>query len=934
MSKRILLYLLAPLWLFAAELCAQTTTPKSVPFVGQVYEAREEREPLGVPGAVVELYLPGDTLRTVTNSEGAFSLRKVPVGKAIIRLSHVAYEPLQEEVMVSSQFMLNLYTLRPRTVSLKEVQVAAKPPAFTMHGDTIVFHAAAFKTLLGDNAIELVKQLPGVKVSDDGTVTVSGKTVSKTYVDGKLLFGDDASTALNNLAAEEVVSISSYDQLSAVDRLSGNVTAGKERVFNIETKHKFPKVQRVKATVGAGKDFEGDRSRYLLSGSARSFSEQLSVMAEASLNNQGTSLDDESIPTDNDTSDNRESSVNLVLLRRFGNPEIGPNLRASGFVSRDKASDHSFSRRIYVPTEELQTHLYNDSTDTYRRTDTYGTGLYFTNWSDHLFSASLDFTYIRPTYESSRRTLTQMDNQQETSEVLNTTRSRNYKWSGSVNRSLYDSHRLKVKGALFGKFDKNTGEGTRLDTLSSTATTKIYQIGERGYQRDFSASLNLQFLLLDGSKKKPTSSGDKEETDASEDADEFESFEDDGPSATLDWNLSYERENDRQRNLRMELQENGTYALDSLMSEQYSRNYHHLKNSFDFRYSRGDHRLGISLGLDYARQGEDKQLYPARVLQKNFLLWSPQVTWNYGNMLQSINVVYDVQTSLPSLEQMNNRIDDANPLYLNSGNARLKPSYTHFFSASFYRMMKNNSSVDAGASVSLQTRQIASHTRFYANGGVLEDWNNYEMAAGTTFTTYENVNGGVSVNANAGYDTDLSPLRSTLRLGVNFNFSRDVGYVEEVLNHTYGQTYSLNLNLRSNFSRNYRVNLLTYSSLRKNYATVGDLANTFSQRVELTSENNFTDWLFFHLGGNYQTTKSYHGNHFSDHQWVLNSRVGVRLLKQRARISLSGFDLLNKSSHFSWTTTDNYQSEAWTTTHGRFWLLTFGYLFNSSASSR
>ena len=81
----------------------------------------------------------------------------------------------------------------------------------TVKGDTLVYNAVAVRTFEGDETIKIVEQLPGVLTSENG-VSVMGKDISRTYVDGKLIFGSDPRAALQNLLANDVLKIRVYDE--------------------------------------------------------------------------------------------------------------------------------------------------------------------------------------------------------------------------------------------------------------------------------------------------------------------------------------------------------------------------------------------------------------------------------------------------------------------------------------------------------------------------------------------------------------------------------------------------------------------------------------------------------------------------------------------------------------------------------------------------
>lgn len=87
----------------------------------------------------------------------------------------------------------------------------AEVPVLTVKGDTLVYNAVAVRTFDGDEPIKIVEQLPGVLTSENG-VSVMGKDISRTYVDGKLIFGSDPRAALQNLLANDVLKIRVYDE--------------------------------------------------------------------------------------------------------------------------------------------------------------------------------------------------------------------------------------------------------------------------------------------------------------------------------------------------------------------------------------------------------------------------------------------------------------------------------------------------------------------------------------------------------------------------------------------------------------------------------------------------------------------------------------------------------------------------------------------------
>ncbi|MBR6246545.1 MAG: hypothetical protein IKR15_04225, partial [Bacteroidales bacterium] len=119
---------------------------------------------------------------------------------------------------------------KPQEIAAAYASAEAKP--VTHKGDTVIFNAAAVRTMEGDYAVEILRQMPGVEIKD-GSIYVNGEKVRRTYVNGILLFGDDPSSALTNILAEEVTTIKAYDEMAIEDRRRGALHGQKEKVLDV-----------------------------------------------------------------------------------------------------------------------------------------------------------------------------------------------------------------------------------------------------------------------------------------------------------------------------------------------------------------------------------------------------------------------------------------------------------------------------------------------------------------------------------------------------------------------------------------------------------------------------------------------------------------------------------------------------------------------------
>ena len=125
--------------------------------------------------------------------------------------------------------------LEPSAILLNELEVIAKAKRFTIRGDTILFHPEAFHLEEGARLQELIEQLPGVSVNENG-LSWNGRPV-KVVMNGKDIFGGSA--IIKNLPAETVETIKAYDKASELSKRTGKDDGDKDMVLDLKIKPGF-----------------------------------------------------------------------------------------------------------------------------------------------------------------------------------------------------------------------------------------------------------------------------------------------------------------------------------------------------------------------------------------------------------------------------------------------------------------------------------------------------------------------------------------------------------------------------------------------------------------------------------------------------------------------------------------------------------------------
>ena len=136
-------------------------------------------------GASVLLMTPGDTLLRITDSRGAFRFESVRDSSVRLRIGYLGYRGTTRNVSTTAGTnRIDTVFLGEIPISLGEIVVQGRRPLMSERGDTIVYHAENVRVLPGDEALQIVRGLPGMELKE-GEVRFMGKTIERTYVDGR-----------------------------------------------------------------------------------------------------------------------------------------------------------------------------------------------------------------------------------------------------------------------------------------------------------------------------------------------------------------------------------------------------------------------------------------------------------------------------------------------------------------------------------------------------------------------------------------------------------------------------------------------------------------------------------------------------------------------------------------------------------------------------
>ena len=180
-------------------------------------------EPLAM--ATVKLLKTDSTMVKggLTATNGSFSVEAPADGKYILQVTCIGFKTVHKNISLSGGRKASTGTIamEPDAIMLKGATVTGRALKVTTKEDTFVYNASAYRTPEGSVVEELIKRLPGAKIDDDGNITINGKEVKKSLVDGKEFMVGDTKTALKNLPTSIIEKVKSYDEKSDLARVSG-----------------------------------------------------------------------------------------------------------------------------------------------------------------------------------------------------------------------------------------------------------------------------------------------------------------------------------------------------------------------------------------------------------------------------------------------------------------------------------------------------------------------------------------------------------------------------------------------------------------------------------------------------------------------------------------------------------------------------------------
>lgn len=897
-----------------------------------------------IQGATITLKSKSDTtnVRTgLSDTSGMFSFNSLQSDSFRLTITSVGFGPIAKDIILeNSAIDLGILQLRRTADVLSGVTVTATVPMAVQKGDTVQINASQFKVNPDATAEDLARKMPGITI-ENGQVTAHGETVQKVTIDGRELFGDDATAALRNLPAEIVDKIQIFDRLSDQAQFTGIDDGSTTKGLNIITKANMRNGQFGRVFAGYGTD-----NRYQAGGNTTMMHENRKLSLVGNFNNI-----------------NQQNFASQDLLgvtssnsRRSGG---GGSRGGGGGGSRGGGGGGNFqgggNTGNFLVGQQNGINKTNAAGINY--TDNWGSkvivsGSYFFNNTNNNTNESDNRQYFLkgiPNY-----------NQLST----NSSRNNNHRVSMRIEYRIDSANQLIITPALSFQNNSALGNVTTafFDPTSSDITSRTTNTNSSNRSGN---NLNNNLLYRHSFPKKGrTFSINLNTSSNSRSGDVYNSLNDTtfigadaGDSASrrytnqlsngynlaaniiyteplsknsqlqLNYNPTYTKSKADQEAFEYEEASNKYSQFDPRLSSQFDNTYKAQNAGLAYRYGTRDNQL--SFGLNYQRSDlHSDQNFPRDLtVDKTFNNILPNAMARFKLSSRSnIRFMYRANTSQPSVTQLQDVYDVTNLPFVTAGNPELVQQVMNVVSTRYTYNNASKGTLFVG-NVFLQTGKNYITNATYVplqDSAITTD---IVLKSGQQLTKPVNLNGYLSVRSFLNFAFPIRVIKSNVNLNGGFTYSKLPGIINNVNNLSKSTTYTAGAVIASNVSQyvdftiSYSANISNVknqlqASLNTNYFShVAGVQLNLLSKAGWFFQNDVNNQLYSGLSAGYNQ------NYF-----LWNMSVGKKFLKnQKGELKLSVFDLLKQNRSITRNVTETYIEDVQNQVLQQYFMLTFTY---------
>jgi len=198
--------------------------------------SKEKGQPISGASITITALNSDDIINyDISNNKGFYSIIvKASSEKLQINIRSMGFKTVTKIIDNKNQ---NLdFVLEEEITELKEVVI--KPNAITKRGDTLNYSVNAFTKQEDRTIADVLKNMPGIEVLDDGKILYQGKPINKYYIEGLDLLEGKYNLANSNLPHKEVTKVQVFENHQPIKVLDSLVYSD-QAAINIKLKNSY-----------------------------------------------------------------------------------------------------------------------------------------------------------------------------------------------------------------------------------------------------------------------------------------------------------------------------------------------------------------------------------------------------------------------------------------------------------------------------------------------------------------------------------------------------------------------------------------------------------------------------------------------------------------------------------------------------------------------
>ena len=862
-----------------------------------------------------------DSAKTNSNELGIFSFDVIRNSKIKLFYSYIGYTLFVKELEIKNnneiQNIEDVF-LEPNAGMLGNVTVESQK--IQIKEDTVSYLIDSTMYRKNDNVESMLKNLPGVQVDKEGTITAQGKQVTRVKVNGKEFFNGDVTTATREINADMVDRIQIIDDYGDQSAFTGIKDGDPTKTMNIQLRKDKNKGYFGNSSVGAGTN-----DRYLSSLSINKFNNEQQISLFGNLNNTNVNLFNFGSMGGAMGNTMGNSSRSMGTGRGGAGSSTGSiggsdginTTKSVGLNYRDEWGSKisvygscSFSNKLSNTIKNsTQQNIYQTKTSAYLLNSENNSIVQNQRFSFNIEYKMDTMNYIKfnPTVSYNHSDVDYFSDFNSFLDATNissgTIKDKSISNTPNISGSLLYNHRFKKRGRTMSlninsgnsTTDSNEGYGNLTNLILPNGNIVDSLLSQKIIQGNSNENYGAKLSYTEPLNKK----------------------------RSLEFNYSFNKQqldNDRKNFLIDSATQSEEYVAS--LSNIYNNKYETNKFGLNLKTTQKKYNYSLGFSAQPARIESNSITSNSKFVNK-LVNYYPvvRVAYNFSKS-RSLNINYNGSSNQPSNAQLQPVIDNSNPQFISIGNPDLKPEFTSNVNVRYNNFDYISGNVFFGNFTANYTQdKIVNSVKLIRNG--------------VQQTTYKNANGYYTFSGFYNISRPIQNRKYVFNVGGNVSYINNISFLRDS-NDLESKNIGSNWLASQRLSVDIKIKKWLETTVSVNYG-LNDSKNSYqsdlnSNTKAWTLSNNSRFFLPKDFIISYDLEKIFnsgYANNVITSPFIINTTIEKQFFeKKNVSLKLQGLDLLNENIGVNRTISGTGFTDTRTNKLGRYFIMSLVFRLN------